>query len=116
MEGGGIHISLGQDDPARLGLFGDVQGEHVAALVVHGGVRGVEVLGGGVVHHPAAEADDLAPDVDDGEHDPVPKPVIDPAVLIAHRKTGVQQVPLVIALLPQFLDQGVPAVGAYSHR
>ena len=96
VEGDGVHIPLRQDDPARLGLFGDVQGEHVAALVVHGGVRGVEVLGCGVVHHPAAEADDLAPDVDDREHDPIPEAVIDPAVLIAHRQTGVQQVPLVI--------------------
>ena len=112
MEGDGIHIPLRQDDPACLGLFGDVQGEHVAALVVHRGVRGVEVLGGGVVHHPATEADDLAPDVDDREHDPVPEPVIDPAVLIVHRQTGVQQVPLVIALLSQLLDQGVPAVGS----
>ena len=111
MEGDGIHIPLRQDDPARLGLFGDVQGEHVAALVVHGGVRGVEVLGCGVVHHPAAEADDLAPDVDDREHDPIPEAVIDPAVLIAHRQTGVQQVPLVIALLSQRLDQGIPPVG-----
>ena len=96
VEGDGVHIPLRQDHPPRPGLLGDVQGKYIAALVVHRRVRRVEVLGGGVVHHPAAEADDLAPDVDDGEHDPVPKPVIDPAVLIAHRKTGVQQVPLVI--------------------
>ena len=44
MEGDGIHIPLRQDDPACLGLFGDVQGEHVAALVVHRGVRGLSLI------------------------------------------------------------------------
>ena len=111
MQGDGVHIPLGEDDLSRLGLFGDVQGKHVAAFVVHRGVRGVEVFGGGVIHHPAAEANDVAAGVDDGEHHPVAEAVVDPAVLVAHRQTGVQQVPLVVSLFAQLLNESVPAVG-----
>ena len=114
VQGDGVHIPLGEDDTPRLGLFGDVQGEHVAALVVHRGVRGVQVLGGGVVHHPTAEADDLPTDVDDGEHDPVAEPVVDAAILVVYRQPRVQQVPLVVPLLGQRLDEGVPPVGGES--
>ena len=46
VEGDGVHVSLGEDEVALLGVLGQVQGEEVAALVVHRAVRGVEVLGG----------------------------------------------------------------------
>ena len=111
VEGDGVHIPLRQDHPPRPGLLGDVQGKYIAALVVHRRVRRVEVLGGGVIHHPAAEADHVPPDVDDREHDPVSEAVIDAAVLVAHRQPGVQQVGLVPPLLRQGRQQTVPAVG-----
>ena len=111
VEGDGVHVPLRQNDPARLGALGDVQGEQVPALVVHRGVRRVEVFGGGVVHHPPAEADHVPPHIDDGEDHPVAEAVVDAAVLVVDGQPRVQQVPLVIALARQLLDQRVPPVG-----
>ena len=35
VEGDGVHIPLGEEEPSLLGVFGQVEGEEVAALVEH---------------------------------------------------------------------------------
>ena len=110
VEGNGVHIPLCQDDPAQLGVFGQVQGEEVAALVEHRRVRGVEILGGSLPQHPSAKADDIPPQVDDGKHHPIAEAVIDAPLLVAHRQTRVQKVPLFIPLLGHGPNEAVPAV------
>ena len=112
VKGDSVHIPFGENDPPGLGGLGNIQGKDVPAFVVYRCVRGVEVFGGGIVHYPAAKANDVSTDVNDGEHDPIAESVIDAAVLVVDGQTGVQQIPLVIALIGQGLDQGVPAVGS----
>ena len=104
VEGNGIHISLGQNDAAQLCVFCQVQGKEIAAFIENHAIRGVEILWRPVSQHAAAKADHIPPQVDDGEHDPVTKAVVDRALLVAHGKTCVQQIPFVIPLLGHGLE------------
>ena len=71
MHGDDVHISFGQDQKAVLGVFGQVHGEEVHGLFVNHCVGRIDVLGLGVVQHPSSETDDIAPQIDNGEDDPV---------------------------------------------
>ena len=51
-------------------------------------LRGVQVLGLGIPHDPAAETDDPAARVHDGEHDPVPEFIVHTVSLIHIHKPG----------------------------
>ena len=64
-----------------------------------------------VVHDPAAEADDIAPDVDDRKHQPVPEPVKEIAVFSGDRhQAGVPKLLVRITLAPHGVHQVGPAV------
>ena len=115
VQGDGVHIPLRQNQSARLGALGQVQGEQVFAFVVDRCIRRVQILGCGVVQHPSAEADDIPPHVNDGEHDPAPEAVINGAFLTLHRQAGVQHLPFGVALLGHGANQGVPGVQGVAH-
>ena len=88
MQGNGIHVALHQNKIAKLAFFRQVQGKEVFSLVENQGFRGVQVLGSiliGVIHDSTAEADDISPDIDDGEHQPIPEPVEKVPVLLGNR-------------------------------
>ena len=59
-----------------------MQAVQIAALVKDNCLRRIQVLGLGVAHHPASEADNAAVGVHDGEHDPVPELVVGAVLLI----------------------------------
>ena len=79
MDGDGVHIPFSEDQfplPRRLGK---AKGKEAAAFFIHHRVVGVQILGLAVIQHPAAEGDDVAPNVDDRKHHPVAEAVVQPA-------------------------------------
>ena len=114
MEGDGVHIALGKNDPSQPGLLGDVECEKIAALVIDNGIRRVEIFGRAIVQHPAAKPDDVAPDINDGKHHPAPEAVVNPPLLAVHRQACVQHVPFIIALFSHGGHQVIPAIGGHA--
>ena len=111
VQGNGIHIALHQDQRAKLGLLRHIQGKQVLPLVKNLCFRGIQVFGRGIVHNPAAKADDVAPDIDDGEHEPVAEPVVKIPVFLGDRyQASSLQFLIRIALGPHGLTEAVPAV------
>ena len=112
VQGDGVHIALHQDQIAQLGLLRHIQGKQVLPLVENLRFRGIQVFRRGIVHDPAAEADDVAPDIDDGEHEPVAEPVVKIPVFLGDRhQARTLQLLIRIALGPHGLAEAVPAVG-----
>ena len=108
----GVHVALREDDKALLTLFDDIHGEKVSSFIKNNCLRGIKILGRGVVHDPSAEADDVAPDVDDGKHQAVAEAVIEGAFfLVFQHQTGLQQFLLGIAFGCHGVQQGAPGVG-----
>ena len=112
-----VGVALDHDDAVPGGdvPLGQVEAVEDLALVVDGGLGGVEVLGdGGVLvgQAPAAEADGGPGHVADGPHDAVPEAVVDapPAGALAAQARGDQLV-LGEALGPQDVGEVVPAGG-----
>ena len=117
VQGDGVHVALHQDQVRKFRFLRQIQGEQILPLVKNQGFRGVQVFGGIVVlfHDTAAEADDIAPDIDDGEHQAVPEPVKQVAVFLGNgHKAGVPQFLIGIALAPQVVHQTGPAVGGIA--
>ena len=115
VQGNGIHIALHQDQIAKLGLLRHIQGKQVLPLVKNLRFRGIQVFGRGIVHNPAAKADDVAPDIDDGEHEPVAEPVVKIPVFLGDRhQASSLQLLIRIALGPHGLAEAVPAVRSKS--
>ena len=118
MERDGVHVALHQDQIAQLAFLRQIQAEEVLALVEDQRLRRIEVfrrVGVIIVHDPAAEADDVAPDIDDGEHQPVPEPVVDIAVLLRFgHQARVDQLLLGVALGLHGLHQRIPGVGGVA--
>ena len=117
MQGDGVHVALHQNEVRKFGLLRQIQGKEVLPLVKNQGFRGVEVLGSVVVllHDAAAEADDVAPDVNDGEHQPVPEAVKKVAVLLGHGDQARSPEFLVgVALAAQEVHEAGPGVGGVA--
>ena len=91
MQGDGIQIPFCHDDPALGALFCDVQGEEVFPFVENRSFGRVQVFWFAVIHDAPAEADHIAPYIDDREHETVAEAVIDITFLIFQRQTGVDQ-------------------------
>ena len=115
VQGHHVQIALAQDDVGPLGLFGQVQAVQHPPLAVCKGLGGVHILGLGLVQHPAAEADHVAPDVDDRQDQPVAELVVKMSVLSADGQARTDQLVLAVSLLGHGGQQGVPAVGGRPH-
>ena len=106
-----VGVALADDDlvgPHRL-VLGPVEPVEDLALAVERGLRRVLVLGRPALgHHPPAEADGVALDVEDREQDPGPEEVVGAAPLALPAEAGVAQH---LGRERQGLDQLVPVVG-----
>ena len=98
VQGDGVHIALGQDDAPLLALAGNIECEQILAFIENNRLGRVQVFRRGIVHHAAPEADDIVPDIDDGEHEPVAEPVVHAAVFAPQGKPRVDQLVELIAL------------------
>jgi len=78
-----VHVALGDQHVAALAdrLARLVQAVQLVALDEHWRLGRVQILRLAVVEHPPAEADDLALDVADREHDPIAKTVVAALIL-----------------------------------
>ena len=112
VQGDGVHIALGEDDAALLALAGDVEREEIFAFVEDERLRRVEVFGRRIVHHAAAEADDVPPDVDDGEHEAVAEAVVHAAVFAPDGEPGVDELVEPVALFLHGVRERRPRVRA----
>ena len=92
----------------------DLEREHRVRLVVDQRLGAVDVLGLGVVQHTAAEGDDVAPQVEDGGHDPPPEQAVDAARLAALEQAAGVQLLLVVSLIPEVLVERLPVVGGIA--
>ena len=111
VQGNGIHIPLHQNQVAQLAFLCQIQGEEVLPFIKDDGFGGIEILGSGVVHHTAAKANHIPPDIDNGKHQPVAEAVVDSAALFRHQAC-ILQLLLRIALGLHGIHQAVPAVGS----
>ena len=110
VQGNGVHITFHQDEIPQLALLGQVQTEEVFAFIENESLRRVQILGGGIVHHSAAETDDIAPGIDDGEHEPVAEPIVNSSVFLRHQACILQFL-VRIAFGAHGLAQAVPGIG-----
>ena len=109
-----IHIAFAEDEPAGRALFGDLQREHRLGFVVDQRFGAVDIFGLGVIQHTPAKRDDVAAQVEDGGHDPLPEQTVDaPGSAALEQAAGVQLL-LVVALIPQELIEGLPIVGGIT--
>ena len=113
MEGNGIHVPLREDDTPQPGLLGDIQREQVASLVEDRGVRRVEIFGRRIIQHPAAKADHIPPQIDDGKHHPV-ETIVHPSILPLYHQAALQKLCLFIALLGHGGDQVIPSLRGHT--
>ena len=115
VQGNGIHIALCEDDALFPALFCHIEGKQILPLIENDGFGGIEVLGFGVIQHPAAEADDIAPDIDDGEHESVAEGIINRALLLMLLgKTCRKQFFLGEALCRHGIDKARPCIGSVA--
>ena len=111
MQRDGIHIALREDDEFPLAFLDDIHGEKVPPLVKNNRFRRVQVLRRRIVHDAAAEADDIAAHVDDGEHQAVAEAVIErPLVAVLAEEARLEQFLLRVALCRHGVEQGRPAI------
>ena len=77
VQGHHIHIALHQDQVIFFCFLSKIEAKKVLSLVENNGFRGIQILGRIIIllDDPAAKADHIAPDIDDGEHEPVPETV-----------------------------------------
>ena len=76
--------------------------------------RAVDVFRFGVVQHAPAKGDDVAAQIEDGRHDPLPEQAVDAARLAALEQAAGVQLLLVVALIPQELIQSLSVVGGIA--
>ena len=76
--------------------------------------RAVDVFGLGVIQHAAAKGNDVAPQIKNGGHHPLPEQAVDPPGRTALEQTAGIQLLLVVALVAQKLIQGLPVVGGIA--
>ena len=105
-----IDVALHQNDIGLLGLFRKVHTKEIFPLVEDQGLVGVEILGLGVIQHPAAKADHIAPDIENGEHQPVAETVVNSAVFLTHQ-VCIPQLLIRIPLLAHGIHKGIPGIG-----
>ena len=109
-----VHVTLDHDQPRdlRVRLAHLPQAVEFPALVEERGLGRVEVLRAVVLfHHPAAEGDDAAPAVVDGEHDAVAELVVDAAGVVAREQADLFQQRQPAFVGAQGGLQAFPAVG-----
>ena len=109
-----VHIALAQHEPPGRTALGDLQREYRVRLVVDQRFRAVDVFGLGVIQHAAAKGDDVAPQIKDGGHHPLPEQAVDPPGRTALEQTTGVQLLLIVALVAQKLIQGLPVVGGIA--
>ena len=76
--------------------------------------RAVDVFGLGVIQHAAAKGNDVAPQIKNGGHHPLPEQAVDPPGRTALEQTTGVQLLLVVAFVAQKLIQGLPVVGGIA--
>ena len=111
-QGDDVHVALDHHDLIEVAivLARLVQAVQLLPLVEHGGFGGVEVLRLVVAEHAAAEGDDAAAAVADGEHHAVAEAVVDAAVLgVLDQQAGIDHGFLLQLVAGHVLVQVVPA-------
>jgi len=109
-----VHVALTQHEPAHCTALCDLQCKYRFRFVVHQRFRAVDILWFGIVQHPPAERDDIAPQVKDGGHHPLPEQAVDTAGLAALEQAAGIQLLLVVALIPQVQVQGLSVIGCIA--
>ena len=70
----------------------------------------VDILGFGIVQHTPAKGNDVAPQVKDGGHHPLPEQAVDAAGRTALEQAAGIQLLLVVPLIAQILVQPLPVI------
>ena len=109
-----VHIALAQHEPPGRTALGDLQREYRVRLVVDQRFRAVDVFGLGVIQHAAAKGNNVAPQIKNGGHHPLPEQAVDPPGRTALEQTTGVQLLLIVALVAQKLIQGLPVVGGIA--
>ena len=108
----GVHIAFHNYDAlAPGGFLSQVEAIQQPALVKHRGAGGVQVLGHGIVQGAAAKATQLSLAVKNGNHQPAPKGVPIPPVLVLMHRPGLHQLFRRELLPPQVIEQPLPVPG-----
>ena len=110
-----VQIALTEDDVGPLGLLGQIQPVEDTPFAVCNSLRGIHVLGLGVVDDATAEAHHIAPGVDDRQHQTVAKLVVQPSVFAVDHQPCGQQLLFGVALAGHGGEQSVPPVGGRAH-
>ena len=95
-----VHVALAQHEPPGGTALGDLQREYRVRLVVDQRFRAVDVFGLGVIQHAAAKGNDVAPQIKNGGHHPLPEQAVDPPGRTALEQAAGVQLLLVVALTP----------------
>ena len=114
VQGDNIHIALAENQLPVVGRFCKIQGEQVVGLLKDQGVGRIEIFRFGIVQNPAAECDDIAPNIDNGNHDAVSKYIVQTARTrrtgAAFRQKSGNQLFVVEALLTQSVPKRLIAI------
>ena len=110
MHGNNVHVTLAENEPPGSALLGDLQSEHGIRLVIDQCLGAVDILGFGIVQHTPAKGNDVAPQVKDGGHHPLPEQAVDSARLAALEQAAGIQLLLVVPLIAQILVQPLPVI------
>ena len=109
-----VHVALTEDEPPGRALFRDLEREHRLRFMIDQRFRAVDVFRFGVVQHAPAKGDDVAAQIEDGRHDPLPEQAVDASRLAALEQAAGVQLLLVVALIPQELIQSLSVVGGIA--
>ena len=83
--------------------------------MIHGCLRGIHVLGLGVIDDAAAKAHHLAPMVEDGQHQAIAELIVKPAIFIGDNQARRQKFLLTISPPRHLLQKPIPRVGGSAH-
>jgi len=105
-----VNVALSKYYMSALRLFSQIKRKKIAAFVEHHRFRAVHILRLAVAEYSAGKADEIAPDVDDGEHEPVAEGVVVSAVFALADKSGVEHLIFRVAERLHRVYEAVPCV------
>ena len=111
-----VHIPFYHDDIAELFSLQQMQAIQVVALVIQERIPGVQILGLGIIQHPAPESQHLTVYALNGEDQPVSIYIVGAAFFpVQHQQPCVFQFFLAVARLHKMVLQQIPALRCISY-
>ena len=106
-----IYIALGKYYVSALRLFSQIHGKKIAALVEHERFGAVHVFWFTVAEYSAGKADNIAPNIDDREHESSSECVVKSAGLALAHEPRFKKLLVTVAQLVHRISKAVPGVG-----